>query len=391
MKTKRVFLIVLDSFGIGAMPDAYRWGDEGSDTLAACVRAGANLPELNALGLGSCDGVTCLPKTSPVGAYARMTEASQGKDTTTDHWEMMGVISERAMPTYPNGFPPEVIAELEAKTGRKIICNKPYSGTQVIEDYGREHLETGAIIVYTSADSVLQIAAHEDKISVEELYHICEIARGVMQGEHGVGRIIARPFVGEPGNFTRTVRRHDFSLTPPHATAMDLIKNAGLDVIAVGKISDIFAGCGVTEKITTTGNTDGLAKTAELLKRDFTGFCFVNLVDFDMLYGHRNDAPGYARALEEFDRWLYDHKDELSADDGLMVTADHGCDPSTPSTDHSREYTPWLIYGADIVPQNLGTRETFADIGRTVLDMLGVDGGTLPGESLAATLKGENA
>ena len=305
MKAKRVFLIVLDSFGIGEAPDAADWGDEGSNTLAATVRAGAALPEMGTLGLGEIDGVSCLPHVAaPAGAYARLQEASRGKDTTTGHWEMMGVVSERPMPTYPEGFPPEIIEELERRTGRRVLCNKPYSGTAVIEDYGREHLDTGALIVYTSADSVLQIAAHEEKIPVEELYDICRTAREIMQGEHAVGRIIARPFVGEPGHFTRTANRHDFSLTPPHDTAMNLLAKAGRDVIAVGKINDIFNGSGVTEKILTKGNTDGLEKTTAVLQRDFDGFCFVNLVDFDSLYGHRNDPAGYAAALMEFDRWL---------------------------------------------------------------------------------------
>jgi len=391
MKAKRVFLIVLDSFGIGEAPDAADWGDEGSDTLASTVRAGAVLPEMGALGLGEIDGVACLPHAeSPAGAYARLTEASRGKDTTTGHWEMMGVVSEHPMPTYPDGFPQEIIGELERRTGRGVLCNKPYSGTAVIEDYGEEHLRTGALIVYTSADSVLQIAAHEEKIPVEELYRICGIAREIMQGEHAVGRVIARPFVGEPGCFTRTANRHDFSLTPPHDTVMNLLQKAGLDVVAVGKISDIFAGSGVTEKILTQGNTDGLAKTTAQLERDFNGFCFVNLVDFDMLYGHRNDPAGYAAALMEFDRWLPGAKALLGPDDVLMITADHGCDPGTVSTDHSREYVPLLVYGDAIRPQNLGTRPTFADIGQTVLELLGVGAGGLPGESLAKRLT-ENA
>ncbi len=389
MTAKRVFLIVLDSCGIGEAPDAADWGDEGSDTLASAVRAGARLPEMGALGLGEIDGVSCLPRVSkPAGAYARLREASRGKDTTTGHWEMMGVISERPMPTYPNGFPPEIIRRLEKETGRRVLCNLPYSGTAVIEDYGREHLETGAIIVYTSADSVLQIAAHEKKIPPEELYRICRVARGVMQGEHAVGRIIARPFVGEPGHFTRTANRHDFSLTPPRDTAMNLLEKAGRDVIAVGKINDIFAGSGVTDPISTAGNTDGLHKTAEQLRRDFHGLCFVNLVDFDTLYGHRNDPAGYAEALMEFDRWLPGAMALLGPDDVLMITADHGCDPATPSTDHSREYVPLLVYGSGIRPQNLGTRPTFAEIGRTVCDLLGVDGSALPGESLAGILTG---
>ena len=390
MDTKRVFLVVLDSFGIGEMPDAAAYGDEGSDTLEAAAAAGAKLQNLSALGLSGIDGVSCLPAVfSPKGAFARMTEASKGKDTTTGHWEMMGVVSAKPMPTYPHGFPQEVLGELSRRTGRGILCNKPYSGTDVIRDYGEKHLATGDLIVYTSADSVLQIAAHEEKIPVEELYRICEIAREIMQGEHAVGRVIARPFVGVPGSFTRTPRRHDFSLKPPHDTAMDLLKKSGLDVIAVGKISDIFAGCGVTEKIATSGNTDGLEKSSALLERDFHGFCFINLVDFDMLYGHRNDAAGYAAALEEFDRWLAAAQKKLRRGDVLMITADHGCDPSTPSTDHSREYTPWLVCGDAVVPQNLGTRPTFADIGATVLGLLGVDQKSLPGENLAPRLRGE--
>jgi len=384
MKANRVFLIVLDSFGIGEAPDAADWGDEGSNTLASTVRAGAKLREMSRIGLANIDGVDCLPRTeTPAGACARLQEASRGKDTTTGHWEMMGVISKNPMPTYPDGFPREIVEAIETATGRGVLCNRPYPGTDVIRDYGEEHLRTGALIVYTSADSVLQIAAHEEKIPVEELYRICETVRGIMQGEHAVGRVIARPFIGEAGNFTRTPRRHDFSVNPPHDTAMDLLKKAGRDVIAVGKISDIFAGCGVTERIPTEGNTDGLYKTDALLERDFNGFCFVNLVDFDMLYGHRNDSSGYAAALEEFDAWLVGAEQKLRPGDVLMITADHGCDPFTESTDHSREYVPLLIFGDGVRPQNLGTRPTFADIGRTVLDLLGVDGGDLPGESLA--------
>jgi len=390
MEVKRVFLVVLDSFGIGEMPDAANYGDEGSNTLRATADAGVKLPNMAKLGLGNIEGVSCIDKTeNPEGAFARMTEASKGKDTTTGHWEMAGVVSKWPMPTYSDGFPKEVIDELSRRTGREILCNKPYSGVQVIADYGEEHLKTGALIVYTSADSVMQIAAHEEKVPLDELYHICHIARDMMQGEHGVGRIIARPFIGEAGNFTRTTNRHDYSLLPPHDTMLDLIKKAGKDVIAVGKISDIFAGCGVTEHIPTAGNTDGLNKSAELLKRDFNGLCFINLVDFDMLYGHRNDAKGYANALEEFDRWLEKARKELKEGDVLMITADHGCDPSTESTDHSREYTPWLICGEGIKPVDLATRPTFADIGSTVLGMLGVDDSSIPGENLFPLMKGE--
>lgn len=390
MEVKRVFLVVLDSFGIGEMPDSANYGDEGSNTLRATADAGVKLPNMIKLGLGNIEGVSCIDKTEkPEGAFARMTEASKGKDTTTGHWEMAGVVSKWPMPTYPDGFPKEVIDELSRKTGREILCNKPYSGVEVIADYGEEHLKTGALIVYTSADSVMQIAAHEEKIPLDELYHICHIARDMMQGEHGVGRIIARPFVGEVGNFTRTTNRHDYSLLPPHDTMLDLVKKAGKDVIAVGKISDIFAGCGVTEHIPTAGNTDGLNKSTDLLKRDFNGLCFINLVDFDMLYGHRNDAKGYANALEEFDRWLQKARAELREGDVLMITADHGCDPSTESTDHSREYTPLLVCGEGIKPVDFGTRPTFADIGSTVLGMLGIDDSAIPGENLFPLMKGE--
>ena len=372
MKANRVFLIVLDSFGIGEAPDAADWHDEGSNTIASTVRAGARLREMSRLGLANIDGVDCLPRVAaPAGAYARLREASRGKDTTTGHWEMMGVVSENPMPTYPEGFPQEIVDAIVAATGRGVLCNRPYAGTDVIRDYGEEQLHTGALIVYTSADSVLQIAAHEEKIPVEELYRICEKVRGIMTGEHAVGRVIARPFVGEPGNFTRTVRRHDFSVTPPHDTAMDLLKKAGRDVIAVGKISDIFAGSGVTERIVTEGNTDGLHKTTALLDRDFSGFCFVNLVDFDMLYGHRNDSKGYADALEEFDAWLVGAEEKLREGDVLMITADHGCDPGTPSTYHSREYVPLLLAGPRVRPVDLGLRASFADLGQTAAEYLG--------------------
>ena len=277
------------------------------------------------------------------------------------------------MPTFPDGFPQELIDALEKETGRKVICNKPYSGTVVIEEYGKEHMETGSLIVYTSADSVLQIAAHEDVIPIKELYHICEIARRLCQGSCAVGRVIARPFIGTPGHFTRTSRRHDFSLTPPRDTMLDDIKNAGQDVLAVGKINDIFAGKGVTQMTRTEDNEDGINKTLTYMDQDFHGLCFVNLVDFDMKYGHRNDVPGYAAALSYFDKRLPEIMAKLRPQDVLMITADHGCDPSTPSTDHSREYTPLVIAGDPILAgTNLGTRPTFADIGTTICDYLGV-------------------
>ncbi|MBC8569417.1 phosphopentomutase [Zongyangia hominis] len=381
----RVFLIVLDSMGIGEMPDAAAYGDAGSNTLGTIRRSEKfSTPHLRRLGLFSIDGVAPLKEEEPLtGAFARLGESSKGKDTTTGHWEMMGIISPKAMPTYPEGFPPEILAELERKWGRGILCNRPYSGTQVIRDYGEEHLRTGKLIVYTSADSVLQIAAHEDLIPVEELYEYCRTAREVMQGEHGVGRIIARPFTGKAPDFARTSRRHDFSLLPPRPTALDALKAAGKDVIAVGKINDIFAGQGVTEAIPTSGNDDGMRVTLDIARhRDFDGLCFVNLVDFDMLYGHRNDISGYAAALSSFDRQLRELLPLLSGEDLLMITADHGCDPGTDSTDHSREYVPLLLFGERVKPGvNLGTRETFADIGKTVLDALGVQNDQ-PGVSL---------
>lgn len=383
---KRIFLIVLDSVGIGEAPDAADFGDAGSNTLAAAAASRFfDLPELGRLGLFNIDGVSCRPAAAePEGSFARMTERSKGKDTTIGHWEIAGVISPRPLPTYPNGFPPEVIEAFRQKTGRGVLCNRPYSGTEVIRDYGREHLETGALIVYTSADSVFQIAAHESIVPPEQLYEYCRIARELLQGEHGVGRVIARPFEGE-WPFVRTPRRHDFSLEPPSETMLDRIKAAGLDVIAVGKIHDIFAGRGDTEHIFTSGNTDGIARAIALAKRPFHGLCFVNLVDFDMLYGHRNDPDGYARALTEFDRALPQFLAGLGEGDVLMITADHGCDPATPSTDHSREYTPWLIAGPAVRPGvNLGTLPTFADISATVLDAFGLP--VLAGTSRAREL-----
>ena len=383
---KRIFLIVLDSVGIGEAPDAADFGDAGSNTLAAAAASRFfDLPELGRLGLFNIDGVSCRPAAAePEGSFARMTERSKGKDTTIGHWEIAGVISPRPLPTYPNGFPPEVIEAFRQKTGRGVLCNRPYSGTEVIRDYGREHLETGALIVYTSADSVFQIAAHESIVPPEQLYEYCRIARELLQGEHGVGRVIARPFEGE-WPFVRTPRRHDFSLEPPSETMLDRIKAAGLDVIAVGKIHDIFAGRGDTEHIFTSGNTDGIAQAIALTKRPFHGLCFVNLVDFVMLYGHRNDPDGYARALTEFDRALPKLLAGLGEGGVLMITADHGCDPATPSTDHSREYTPWLIAGPAVRPGvNLGTLPTFADISATVLDAFGLP--VLAGTSRAREL-----
>lgn len=372
---KRVFLIVLDSFGIGAMPDSEKYGDVGVNTLLSISKSEKfKINNLKELGLFNIDGVTCGEKSDDIkAAIGRLRELSRGKDTTIGHWEISGVISNKPLPTYPNGFPQEVLDEFSRRTGRAVICNKPYSGTEVIKDYGKEHVETGALIVYTSADSVFQIAAHEDIVPLDELYNYCHIAREILVGEHGVGRVIARPFTTVDGEFKRTSNRHDYSLVPPKKTMLDCIKDAGLDTISVGKIYDIFAGAGISEYVYTTGNRDGMAKTLDYAKRDFNGICFTNLVDFDMLYGHRNDVDGYAAAISEFDEWLGEFLPLLKPDDMLIITADHGCDPAyTVSTDHSREYTPLLIYGQNIVPQNLGTREGFCTIGKTVCDYLGV-------------------
>lgn len=368
---KRVFLVVLDSFGIGEMPDAAMYGDKGTNTLASVAKSPfLKMDNMKKMGLFNIDGVECEEKeTSPIATIARMTEKSKGKDTTIGHWEIAGICSEKPLPTYPEGFPKDVLDEFSHRTGRGILCNAPYSGTEVIRVYGKEHMDTGKLIVYTSADSVFQIAAHEEIVPVETLYEYCEIAREILQGEHGVGRVIARPFVGQEGNFTRTSKRHDYSLMPPKTTMLDVLKDNQKAVIAVGKIKDIFAGCGITEFVYTKGNEEGIEKTLEYLDKDFEGLCFINLVDYDMLYGHRNDVDGYAKALTYFDEKLPEIMAKLRDEDILMITADHGCDPGyTVSTDHSREYTPFIMYGKNIKPKNLGTRDTFADIAATVLD-----------------------
>ena len=371
---KRAFLIVLDSVGIGEMPDAADYMDEGSNTLkAASTSEYFNMPNMAEMGLFNIEGVDCRPSVAnPTAAVARMYEASKGKDTTIGHWEISGIISEKPLPTFYDGFPQELLDKLSEATGRKIICNKPYSGTEVIKDYGREHVETGALIVYTSADSVLQIAAHEDIVPIEELYRYCDIARELCVGEWGVGRIIARPFEGEYP-FKRTTNRHDYSLEPPKKTMLDTLIEKGLAVKAVGKINDIFAGKGISDMVRTKNNMDGVDKMLDYAKEDFEGLCFVNLVDYDMLYGHRNDVEGYAKALTEFDERIPEILGMLKEDDILMITADHGCDPITPSTDHSREYTPLVMYGKNIKEGvNLGTRDTFADIATTILDYFGL-------------------
>ena len=379
---KRVFLIVLDSFGIGGAPDEAAFDDEGSNTLAAvCSDSDAPFDNLARMGLFDIDGLTdprilkwrsaqnSVP--APIGSYGRVRELSSGKDSTIGHWEIAGVYSSRPQPTYPDGFPPEVIDGLKQITGRDILCNKPYSGTQVIADYGEEHMKTGALIVYTSADSVLQIAAHEDIVPVPTLYEYCAAARELMTGEHAVGRIIARPFVGEPGNFVRTSNRHDYALTAPSSTMLDMIAGQGLDVISVGKIKDLYAMSGITEAIPTSGNTEGISVILDLMSRDFHGLCMANLVDFDMKYGHRNNIEGYAAAMHEWDDALGTILSSLRPDDLLIITADHGCDPSTPSTDHSRECIPLLLYGeGHNVPHNLGELTGFGNIAHIIYNSL---------------------
>lgn len=374
----RVFLYVLDSFGIGELPDADKFGDKGTNTIAACATSPYfKLPNLAKLGLFNIEGVSCGEKVDkPLAAIARMKEASMGKDTTIGHWEIAGLISEKPLPTYPNGFPKEVLDEFSQKTGRGVLCNKPYSGTEVINVYGDEHVKTGDLIVYTSADSVFQVAAHEDVVPLTTLYEYCHMAREILQGEHGVGRVIARPFVGDGnGNYTRTPHRHDYSLIPPKETMLDVLKKAGLTVIGVGKIHDIFAGQGLTEFTYTEGNADGIEKSLAYMDKDFDGLCFINLVDYDMLYGHRRDIDGYAKALAYFDDKLPEIMAKMKDDDVLMITADHGCDPSyQKTTDHTREYTPFICYGKAIEPVDYKTRDCFADIAKTTLRILGVNG-----------------
>ena len=383
---KRIFLIVLDSFGIGAMPDSEAFGDVGVNTLGSCATSEQlKIPNMIAAGLGNIEGVNCLPKAAcPKGAYARLSEASMGKDTTIGHWEIAGIISENPLPTYPEGFPEEVLAPFRAATGRGVLANAPWSGTAVLDAFGEEHMKTGDLIVYTSADSVFQIAAHEEIVPLEKLYAYCHIAREQLQGKHGVGRVIARPFLGTgKGAFQRTANRHDFSLEPPKQTLPEAVKAAGLASIGVGKIHDIFAGQGLTEHVYNKSNADGMAHTMRYAAQDFKGLCFVNLVDFDMQYGHRRDIDGYARALNEFDAWLPRLMEQLTDEDVVMITADHGCDPAyTATTDHTREYVPLMVLGKGIKSVNLGTRESFADIAATVAELLNVPLDT-PGKSFA--------
>ena len=374
MKTKRVFIIVLDSFGIGYEPDAHLFGDVGANTLRSIYNTGAlKIGNMTAMGFGSIDGVEVIPEVeNPTAAVARVQEKSMGKDTTVGHWELMGIVSERPLPTYPDGFPPEVISAFEAATGRGTLCNKPYSGTDVIRDYGDEHVGTGKLIVYTSADSVFQIAAHEDVVPLDELYRYCEIARELLVGEHGVGRVIARPFTTVGGVYKRTANRHDYSLVPPSKTALVALKDAGYTVKSIGKIKDIFAGDGITEYVYTHSNTEGIELTVKAMEEDFTGLCFTNLVDFDMLYGHRQDPVGYTNAMNEFDAALPDMLARMGEGDLLIITADHGCDPADDSTDHTREYIPLIVYGKGVEPKNLGTILGFDCVAGYVCRLFGV-------------------
>ena len=372
---KKIFLIVLDSLGIGAAPDAHLFGDERTNTLKRISNSkNFHIPNLIKMGLGRIDGIDYLKKvSSPLGAVARLTELSAGKDTTIGHFEICGIVSENPMPTYPDGFPTEIIEAFSKEAGRGILCNKPYSGTDVIRDYGDEHIKTGKLIVYTSADSVFQIAAHEDIVAPELLYDYCRIARKMLVGRHGVGRVIARPFITEDGKYKRTANRRDFSLPPPKKTLLDAIKEKGADVIAIGKIEDIFASCGITQSYHTASNAEGMRICKETAKKDFSGLCFLNLVDFDSQYGHRQDIDGYAEALSEFDRWLPSFIESMDSDTTLIITADHGCDPGDDDTDHSREYVPLIVYGKSILPENLGTLSGFTTVAKLCSDILDID------------------
>lgn len=388
---KRAFLIVLDSVGIGELPDAADFGDAGSHTLRSISTSPYfSVPNLISLGLSSVKGCDFLPENpSPKAAFGRMAEKSRGKDTTIGHWELCGVISEKPLPVYPEGFPQDLITKFENLCGRKVLCNKPYSGTEVIARYGKEHISSGDLIVYTSADSVFQIAAHEEVVSLDELYAICRMARELLQGEHGVGRVIARPFVGEEGNFKRTANRHDYSLPAPCKTLLDALKEQGKDVIGIGKIEDIFASRGVTESIRTRDNNEGMEVILSQTKKDFDGLCFLNLVEFDSVYGHRNDIHGYAKALSDFDRFLPEFLEALKEDDLLLICADHGCDPGTVSTDHSREYVPLLAYGKNLVSADLETRESFSDVACTLAEFFDLSA-QFSGQSFLSRISGDS-
>jgi phosphopentomutase len=377
MSERRAILFVLDGVGIGELPDAADYGDEGSNTLANMAKAvgGLNLPNLQRMGLGNIERIEGVPPAEkPIACYGKMREVSAGKDTTTGHWEIAGVIREKPFPTYPNGFPPEIIEAFEKAIGRKVLGNKPASGTAIIEELGEEHLRTGYPIVYTSADSVFQIAAHEEIVPVEQLYEWCRIAREILRGEHEVARVIARPFIGTPGNFKRTPRRRDFSVPPPYPTLLDALTEAGLKVVTVGKIDDIFAGRGVTFAIHTSDNRDGMQQVETLTVQGDFDFLWCTLVDFDTVYGHRNNPQGFAQALKEFDEWLGNFLPKLMGGDLLIITADHGNDPTTPSTDHSREYVPLLIWTPSLKEgKPLGVRQTFADVAATIAHWLNVE------------------
>ena len=381
---KRVILIILDACGIGELPDAHLYGDEGSNTIVNTAKAagGLKLPNLGKLGLGSIESIPGVsPEREPLGNYGRMAELSAGKDSTSGHWEIMGLVLEKPFPVYPHGFPPEIIEPFEKAVGSKVLGNKPASGTEIIKELGEQHTRTGRPIVYTSADSVFQIAAHEEIILVNKLYAMCMRARNILTGEHGVARVIARPFVGKPGSFKRTERRKDFSLPPPEETVLDMLKKNGIPVIGIGKIEDLFAGRGLTESIHTKNNSDGMDKLVGAMKKSQRGLLFINLIDFDMLWGHRNNPPAFASGLEDFDRRLPEVLDSLGRDDLLMITADHGCDPTTPSTDHSREYVPLLVYGRSVKNNvNLGVRKSFSDVGKTTAEIFKI-GGTKNGVS----------
>ena len=372
---KRVFLFVLDSCGAGAMPDSESFGDVGVNTLRSCAASDQlHIPNMRAYGLGNIDGLQFLgPVETPLGAYGKLAEKSMGKDTTIGHWELAGIVSPEPLPTYPDGFPEEVLEPFRQATGRGVLANAPWSGTAVIDEFGDEHVKTGNLIVYTSADSVFQIAAHEEVVPIEQLYEYCKIARAQLKGKHGVGRVIARPFIGTSGAYKRTSNRHDYSLEPPKDTLLDVLKAKGFDSIGVGKIYDIFAGRGTTEHVYNTSNANGMEHAMHYAKQDFTGLCFVNLVDFDMLYGHRRNVEGYVQALNEFDAWLPGFLAQLGDEDVVMITADHGCDPGyAATTDHTREYVPLLVIGKGVKPVNLGTRQGFDLVAATVADVLGV-------------------
>jgi phosphopentomutase len=391
IKYKRVCLLVLDACGVGELPDADDYGDVGSNTLAHCAEAygGLNMPNMAVLGLGNIIPIKGVPETkTPKAYYGKLTEQSAGKDSTIGHWELAGLISPKAFPVYPKGFPPEVINEFVRITGREVIGNEAASGTEIIVRLGETHLKSGSLIVYTSADSVFQIAAHTDLVPLPELYRYCQLAREMLQGEHGVSRVIARPFAGEPGNFYRTPDRKDFSLPPTGPTVLDLLAKSKYDVITVGKVDDLFAGRGVTKSRHTKSNAEGIECIIEFLKGEFNGLLFANLVDFDMIWGHRNDIRGFAGGLEYFDSRLPQILATLHNDDLLIISADHGCDPTTPSTDHSREYVPLLAYspGFTSIGQNLGTRSTYADIGATISEIFGLTG-LKAGESFLKDLK----